>query len=789
MNKRTLQKLELDKVLAKLANQCVTSYGKDMVSQLEPSADPELVTRRLAETTEARLVLRVSGTPPFGGIKDVRGALHRCKVGAVLQPAELLAVGDFLRGSRKLREFCLQAKQEIPQINGVAKQIVTIPELEKELQNSITDEGEVADRASEKLYHLRQKIKTLQARIKDKLNEIIRSPEKQKLLQDPIVTIRDGRYVVPVKQEYRAQFPGLVHDQSASGATVFIEPMAVVELNNQLRQQEAAEKREVELILRRLTERVGTYLVELEVSAEAVARLDFIFAKGRLSEVMDGGEPELNQEGRVNLVSARHPLIEGEVVPVSIHVGRDFDTLVITGPNTGGKTVTLKTVGLLVLMAQCGLHLPAEDGTEVPIFRQIFADIGDEQSIEHSLSTFSSHMTNIIDIVQKANADTLVLLDELGAGTDPTEGAALAMAILEHLHRSGAKTVATTHYSELKAYAYSTEGIENASVEFDVKTLRPTYRLMIGVPGGSNAFEIAGRLGLSRAIIDRARQFLSSEQVKVADLIQSLEENQRVSAHERRKAEEIRKELAAERRRLEEKRIELENKEAKILRKAHQEAEKLVQEARREAEQIIRHMRQQLSRQLDQAQLKAAEEARQRLLEREKRLEKEQERYKEKIPGRAPQKLKPGMEVFIPKLNQKGYILEEPDSQGEVQVQAGIMKIKVKKEELRPVNAPPAVQTKSSGIGKLVSSKSSSISPELDLRGHTVEEAREKVDKYLDDAVLAGINQVRIIHGKGTGALRSAIQELLRSHPHVQEFYLADLRQGGSGATEVKLRY
>ncbi len=788
MNDQTFKKLELDKILDRLSRCCVTSYGKEMVERIKPSTDMTLVEQRMAETTEARRVLRVKGAPPFGGIRDIRGSLERSNKGAVLQPDELLAIADFLRGSKGLKDFCLASEQDIPAIKDLAGQIVPITALENILTRSITDEGEVADRASDKLYGLRQKIRVYQARIKDKLNEIIRSPGTRKLLQDPIVTIRDGRYVVPVKQEYRHQFPGLVHDQSASGATLFVEPMAVVEMNNQLRQTKAAERKEVELILRRLTERVSSVSEELTASQEAVARLDVIFAKGRLSEIMDGGAPKLNKDGRLEIVQGRHPLIEGEVVPVIIRLGRDFDTLVITGPNTGGKTVTLKTVGLFVLMAQCGLHLPAQSGTEIAIFRNIFADIGDEQSIEQSLSTFSSHMTNIIDIVRQADSKTLVLLDELGAGTDPTEGSALAMSILEYLHRQGVKTVATTHYSELKAFAYSTQGIENASVEFDVKTLRPTYHLMIGVPGGSNAFEIAARLGLPQNLVDRARQFLSGEQVKVAELIQRLEENQKVSARERQDAENIRRQLAAEREQLRERQLELENRRARVMREAHEEAARLVKEARREAEEMIKLLKDQFSRQLERANLEAARQARKQLAEQEQRLDEGKERYQEKSPGKTPKRLKPGMKVFIPRLNQNAYVLEEADNQGEVQVQAGIMKIKVKKEELRLIETSGREQWERSGVARLVFNKSSHISPELDLRGLTVAEAREKVDKYLDDAVLAGLTQVRLIHGKGTGALRSALNDWLKNHPQVAQFGLADLRQGGSGATEVTLK-
>ncbi len=787
MNKQSLTKLELNKVLDRLSRHCATNFGKEQALKIMPVSDEKLVAIRMAETSEARQVLRVKGIPPFGGIKDIRQSLHRSDKGALLLSSELLDISEFLRGSKRLKQFLLRVEADIPQIKEHAQLITILPTLQRVLEKSITDEGEVADRASEKLYSLRQKIKSLQVRVKEKLNSIIRSTETQKLLQDPIVTIRSGRYVVPVKQEYRPRFPGLVHDQSASGATLFIEPMAVVEMNNDLRQQEAAEKKEVEAILRRLTDQVKAYLMELVSSTDAAARLDVIFAKGRLSEVMDAGAPAINHRGNVSLISARHPLIEGHVVPISVYLGRDFHTLLITGPNTGGKTVTLKTVGLLVLMAQCGLHLPAEEGTEVSIFKKVFADIGDEQSIEQSLSTFSSHMTNIINIVQQVDSQTLVLLDEVGAGTDPTEGAALAMGVLEYLHRYGATTIATTHYSELKAYAYSTEGIENASVEFDVATLRPTYRLMIGVPGGSNAFEIASRLGLPSEIVNRSREFLSSEQVKVSDLIQSLEENQRISTHEREKAESLRDQLTEERMRLEEEGIKLENKQAEILRKALAEAEMLVREARREAEHLIREMRQQFSKQLDKSHMEAAETAKTKLFEKEKILEKEQKKYQEKLPGKAPQSFKPGMEVFIPTLNQKGYVLEAADGQDEVLIQAGIMKIKVKKAELRPVKENINQETQKTGIGKLVSAKTSTISPELDLRGVTVEEALDQTGKYLDDAVLAGLNQVRIIHGKGTGALRSAVRELLGGHPQVKEFFLADSRQGGSGATEVKL--
>ncbi len=786
MNLRTLKKLEFDKIIGLLLGCCASSLGKELAEKLEPSLDIEEVALRQRETTEGREMLRLHPDIPLGGISDVRVALKRVAVGGTLEPEDLLALGETLYGGRRLRQFLLDVKEHFPILLELAQLVGSFRPIEENINRCILPGGEIADAASEALLKIRRQKRVHQSRIKDKIDHILRGPEWQKMLQEAIVTVRGDRYVVPVKQECRGQFPGIIHDQSASGATLFIEPMEVVEINNEVRRLSVAEKQEIAKILTGLTELVRGRLEEIQTTVETLARLDFIFAKARLSRKMDAWEPKLNSWGYLKIIKGRHPLLSGDVVPVSIHLGGDFSILVITGPNTGGKTVTLKTVGLFVLMTQAGLHIPAEYGSEVGFYSKVFSDIGDEQSIEQSLSTFSSHMTNIVDILRQADAQTLVLMDELGAGTDPSEGAALAMAILEELYDRGAKTVATTHYSELKTFAYSREGIENASVEFDVSTLRPTYRLLIGQPGRSNAFEIAYRLGLDKKVVERARSFQTQEEREVATLIQNLEETQKAAEAEHLAAETAHREadrLREECRTLQEK---LDAQRESILAKAREQAQSIVKEARQETEAVIASLKEELARETGQAKLNLAHKARGKL----RGMQAEQATDllgAGTAPGQVPIAVKPGQMVLVPKLNQKGVALSEASGTGEVQVQVGIMKINVPLKDLRTV-AEEQKAAEKTGTGRLMATKAQAVSRELDLRGFTVDEALYQVDKYLDDAILAGLPSVQLIHGKGTGALRAAIKDALAGHPLVKSYRLGEHGEGGTGVTVVEFK-
>ncbi|HZW82220.1 MAG TPA: endonuclease MutS2, partial [Candidatus Deferrimicrobium sp.] len=784
MQAKTLKKLEFNKIVDKLATLCTFQVSRERAEELVPFDSLEQAILGLRETSESKEILRFYPTLPLGGLRDIRSLLRKVEIGGFLQPTELLDIAGTLKSGRRLKKFILELNQHYPRLKESAQLVSEFRDLETKIANCIGEDGTVLDTASQELAVIRRQIKSLQVRIKERLEHFIRSSEHQKMLQDPIITLRDGRYVIPVKQEYRSQVQGIVHDQSSSGATLFIEPIAVVEMDNELRGYVAKEALEVERILRELTRAVELRLSEVKYTLEALASIDLIFAKGKLSAQMDAGEPKLNNNGIVDIYKGRHPLIQGKPVPVSISMGKSFDTLVITGPNTGGKTVTLKTVGLFCLMAQAGLHVPAEAETELSIFEYIFADIGDEQSIEQSLSTFSSHMTNIVGILEQVNYNSLVLMDEVGAGTDPTEGAALAMAILQYLQGRGAKTIATTHYSELKSFAYNNSRVENASVEFDIATLRPTYRLLIGTPGRSNAFEIAGRLGLNEEVVNLARGYLTEREVQVADLLQNLEETQRATEDDREEAAKVRSELESLRAKLEDERLQQANRERAIIERASREATEIVKKAKQEAEEIISGLKELMHE--EKGKFHRANEAREKLKKIGQEAGDMAVKNQPIAPGQPLTKVKPGQQVDIPKFKQKGYVLSEPNANSEVLVQIGIMKMYLKLEELRFV-AEPKKEVHSTGAGKLAKGKTEEITREVDLRGLTVDEALYQVDKYLDDAMLTGLAQVNLIHGKGTGALRSAITDYLNGHPHVKSFRLGQHGEGGYGVTVVEL--
>ena len=786
MNPFTLRKLEYEKITELLAAECSSGLGRKLAEELQPITDSQQIAYWQQETTEGVLVRRLEPNIPLGGLTDLTRQIRKAQIGGMLEPEEFLQLLDVLVACRRISHFFLERKKtyEIPRLEWWANQLTLLPELEREIDDIIAPEATVRDTASSELLTVRRKINTLKNRIKERLEHIVRSENSQKYLQDALVTIRNDRYVVPVKQEYRSQIPGIVHDQSASGATLFIEPMAVVEMNNDLRKAYSTERDEVIRILMELSGKVMPYTEDLQYNLQVLAQIDFIFAKARLSERMNAIEPVLKTTPQLSILKGRHPLINPkQVVPLTIALGQDFDSVIITGPNTGGKTVTLKTVGLFVLMAQSGLHIPAEAGSEMGLFHGVYADIGDEQSIEQSLSTFSSHMTNIVRILEDVDERSLVLLDELGAGTDPSEGAALAIAILDDILHRGGKIIATTHYSELKAYAFNEPRVQNASVEFDVETLRPTYRLLVGVPGKSNAFEIAHKLGIHNHIIENARGLISQEEQDVAGLIASLETSNVLAEQKKEEAEEKLQEIQQQLKALENERAELVASTEKIRRKAEAEALDIIREARQESEDILKELRQM---HLENVKAQAEAQAkRKHLSEKEDKLAAKVNKGPKVLTNKV-KKVKVGDEVYVPKFTQHGTVLSLPDKNNNVQLQIGIMKVSVNLDELQQ-----SAKTKETGktmVHKISASKSENIKSELDLRGLMVEEALDKVDKYLDDAYLSSLAQVRIIHGKGTGALRSAVREQLKHHRHVASYRFGAFNEGGDGVTVVELK-
>lgn len=756
MLERTLRVLEYNKVKEQLLEHTASSLGRDKVKHLVPSTDFEEIVEMQDTTDEAAKVIRLKGSAPLGGITDIRSNVKRAKIGSMLSPNELLDIANTMYGSRNMKRFIedmVDNGVELPILETHVAQIVSLYDLEKKITNCIGDGGEVVDSASDKLRGIRTQIRTAESRIREKLENMTRSSNAQKMLSDSIVTIRNERYVIPVKQEYRGVYGGIVHDQSASGQTLFIEPQVIVELNNALQEARVKEKQEIERILLMLTEEVAVEADIVLSNVEVVANLDFIFAKAFYAKRIKATKPIVNNERYMDLRQARHPLIDPEViVPNNIMLGKDFTTIVITGPNTGGKTVTLKTVGICVLMAQSGLHIPVMDESEICVFKNIFADIGDEQSIEQSLSTFSSHMVNIVDILEKADFESLVLFDELGAGTDPQEGAALAISILDEVCNRGARVVATTHYPELKAYGYNREQVINASVEFDVNTLSPTHKLLIGVPGRSNAFEISKRLGLSNRVIDQARNHISTDTNKIENMIAKLEESQKNAERDER------------------------------LLKAQKEGEEKVEAAKKEAEGIIQELRQLRKAQLANVKDHELIEAKSRLEGAAPELVKKQ---KVNVKNTAPkQQLRAGDEVKVLTFGQKGQLLEKV-SDTEWSVQIGILKMKVKESNMEYINTPKQTEKKAVAT---VKGRDYHVSLELDLRGERFENAMARVEKYLDDAQLASYPRVSIIHGKGTGALRQGVQDYLKKHRGVKTFRYGDMGEGGLGVTVVELK-
>ena len=783
MKERTLRVLEFTKIREQLAGKALTEMGAERCRALVPSCDMAEIQLWQQETEEAAVVLQYIGGHPMMAFQDVRPFLALADKGATLSPKALLSVAELLRASRTARDALVTDRDNTPLLRQKAEGLCTLRHLEQDITDAILSEDEIADRASAELMNIRRHLRGATERIKEKLNQMVRNASFQKYLQDPIITVRNDRYVLPVKAEYRANVPGLVHDQSTSGATLFIEPMAAVEMGNELKQWELKERQEIERILSALSAEVAPYAGQLRETIDLLAELDFIFAKGLLAREMYAVTPKLNNEGRINIVRGRHPLIDREkVVPTNLWMGRDFTTLVITGPNTGGKTVTLKTVGLFTLMAQAGLQVPADIGTELAVFEQVFADIGDEQSIEQSLSTFSSHMVNIVSIMHEVTPHDLVLFDELGAGTDPTEGAALAQAILTRLLHIRVRTLATTHYSELKAFALSTKGVENASVEFDVETLRPTYRLSIGVPGKSNAFEISRKLGLPENLIDAAKELISGENIRFEDVIANAEYHRQVAEREREIAAQASAETIRLRDEAEKLRKEMEEKRETTMRKAREDARRLMEQTRRESESIIADLKR-MKKEMNSpdAQTNAI---RKRI---EQGVDSLSEGLTKKVDNTLPPKtVKPGDRVEILTLGQQGTVLSAPDSKGEVQLQAGIMKFKAHLSQLRLIREeqPKQKATVRANTGAMARV----VKMECDVRGMTLDEALNAVDQYLNEAVLAGMGEVSIIHGKGTGVLRSGIQQHLKRHMLVKSYRLGVYGEGEDGVTVVTLK-
>lgn len=793
MNQKALETLEYKKIIAQLKREMGSAASAKLADELTPLTSEKIIKEELRSTTEAVDLIVRKGPLPTGGLYDIREALLLAKKGGSLTMRQLLEVQNVLGISSEVVAFMHDdALPELKYIGEMVDLIIEFTALEKEISRCILTEDEMADNASPKLKDIRRSIHQQNQAIKNKLSRIITSSSNKTYLQDAIVTMRDGRYVIPVKQEYRSFFPGMVHDQSKGGATLFIEPQGVVELNNKLRELEVEEQLEIARILAELSSRVAEHYREIRSNLELLTKLDFIMAKGKLSCKMHASEPKIDADGELRLISARHPLIEyKKAVPVDIRIGGDYRTLIITGPNTGGKTVSLKTAGLLVMMAQSGLHIPASHASTLPIFGEVFADIGDEQSIEQSLSTFSSHMKNIVSIIDKASYDSLVLVDELGAGTDPTEGAALAIAILERFYDSGALTMATTHYNELKKYALATSGVENAAMEFDVETLTPTYRLLIGVPGKSNAFEISKKLGLSESVIERASEHIKHGDMEFENVISSIEDDKRKAAADRLDAESMRAEIEERLKKLEEKEKAISEKRADIIAEAKREARELLRETKSAVKDVQKDLRRlQKSGAHTNLNTGALEKSRRKINEAEDLVSEKVVKQVNSEPVSADT-LKIGDRVKLLTIGQNGTILSLPDEKGNLMINIGALKVKARLQDLMLINEGKdrKPQAKSSSkYGSLLRSKSSSVSASINVMGKNLEDALADVEKYLDDVYMTGLDMVSIIHGRGGGILKDGIRQMLKRKKYVDSYGAASYNDGGEGVTIVRMK-
>ena len=793
MDNKSFRVLEFDKIIEILKTKASSSLGLHKIENLEPSSDFEEVQYRLQETTEAQSILIKRGHVNLGGIHDVLDKVKRAEIGASLDPGSLLMVADTLRAARVLSNSLSGDGEEedfnYPIIQSLATSLYIHREIEDAVYNAIVSEIEIADSASHTLRDIRRKIVQKNQSIRSKLNTIISSATYQKYLQDSIISMRGDRFVVPVKAEYRSVVAGIVHDQSSSGATLFIEPMSIVEMNNELRKLKLDEQEEIERILAELSKMIGEIAREIISNQEILEKIDFIFAKGKLSLEMKGIDPKLNKDKSFVIKNGRHPLLDPKkVVANTIYLGDEFHTLVITGPNTGGKTVTIKTVGLFALMTQSGLHIPADFGSSMCVYDNIFADIGDEQSIEQSLSTFSSHMTRIVSILDKVTEDSLVIFDELGAGTDPVEGAALAIAILEDVRMAGAKCIATTHYSELKNYALTKKGVENAAVEFDVETLSPTYRLLIGVPGKSNAFEISKKLGLSEFVINRAKEFINTENIELEDLLQNVEKNRIKAEEDRAEAEKLKTEIQMIRDAEAEKLEKLTNQKEKMMERARSEAFSITRQAKEEVDEIIKRLRELEQERASKEKNRQIEQLRKELTDSMGSLQPTvKSMIVPKVASKDIKNLKAGEDVKVITLNQEGTVVSADDKKKEAVVQIGIMKMTLPYKSLQRIkNQQQATVTKKTR--SVIKAKSGRVKGEVDLRGMNLEEATLELEKYLDDATVAGLEQVTVIHGVGTGVLKTGLQDVLKKNKHVKKKRPGGYGEGGVGVTIATLK-
>ncbi|WP_333648410.1 endonuclease MutS2 [Lacrimispora sp.] len=793
MNHKALKTLEYHKIIAQLTEYASCDFGKELCRNLVPSTDYGEIVQSQKETTDAATRVRQKGSISFGGVKDIRSSLKRLEVGSSLSISEILAVSTLLTVSARAKAYGRHEEEEGSEdsLEEFFRILEPLTPVNTEIKRCILSEEEVSDDASPGLRHVRRSMKSINDKIHTQMNSILNS--SRSYLQDAVITMRDGRYCLPVKAEHKSQVSGMIHDQSSTGSTLFIEPMAIVKLNNDLRTLEIQEQKEIEMVLADLSNQLAPYLEELETNFRTITQLDFIFAKAALSRHYNGSEPVFNTKGIINIKEGRHPLLDpSKVVPITIHLGRSFDLLIVTGPNTGGKTVSLKTVGLFTLIGQAGLHIPAFDGSDLAVFDEVFADIGDEQSIEQSLSTFSSHMTNIVQILNKADSNSLCLFDELGAGTDPTEGAALAIAILTFLHNMKCRTMATTHYSELKVFALTTPGVENACCEFNVETLQPTYRLLIGVPGKSNAFAISKKLGLPDYIIEDAKTHLEAKDETFEDLLTHLEENRVTIERERIHVESYKREIEQLKARLTQKEERLDERKDKMIRDAKEEAQRILRDAKDTADQTIRQINKLAA---DSGVNKELEAERSRLRSKLQEVDSSLSLRKEKQQsgkGIDPKTLRLGDGVRVISMNLNGTVSSLPNAKGDLYVQMGILRSLVNISDLellqeKSVSTPSGGGSKKIGSGSSSTrmSKSFSISPEINLIGMTTDEAIPQLDKYLDDAYLAHLPQVRVVHGRGTGALKNAVHKHLKRLKYVKEFRLGVFGEGDSGVTIV----
>nr|WP_177296734.1 endonuclease MutS2 [uncultured Blautia sp.] len=792
MNQKALISLEYYKIIERLTEKASSPMGKDLCRKLLPSTDLQNIRLMQTQTRDALTRLFQKGSVSFGSVKDIRGSLKRLEIGSSLGIIEILSVCSLLENTSRVKAYSRSDRSNTPEdsLDPMFDALSPLTPLSSEIRRCILSEDEISDDASPGLRQIRRSMKVTNDRIHTQLSGLVNGSART-YLQDSVITMRNGRYCIPVKAEYKGQVPGMIHDQSSTGSTLFIEPMAVVKLNNDMRELELQEQKEIEIILSSLSQQIAEEREAIALDLTLMVQLDFIFARAALAMDMNGSEPVFNEEGRIRLKKARHPLIpKKQVVPIDIRLGDEFDLLIITGPNTGGKTVSLKTVGLLTLMGQAGLHIPALDRSELSLFHEIYADIGDEQSIEQSLSTFSSHMTNIVSFLEKADSHSLVLFDELGAGTDPTEGAALAISILSYLHEKGIRTMATTHYSELKIYALSESGVENACCEFSVETLRPTYRLLIGIPGKSNAFAISSKLGLSDSIIQRAKDQISEQDESFEDVLSSLEENRVTIENERLEIARYKEEIQTLKTQLESRQEKLEAQKERILRQANEEAHKVLEEAKDYADKTMKLFHKFQKNYVDTSSVeRERQELRKRMNKAEKNMSGKSQVQK---PARqlTAKDIHPGDSVKVLSMNLKGTVSSRPDSRGYLFVQMGIIRSKVHLSDLELLDEPvinsPTLQK--TGAGKIRMSKSASVSTEINLLGKTVDEAVAELDKYLDDAYIAHLKSVRVVHGKGTGALRKGVHDYLRRQKHVASFRLGEFGEGDAGVTIVEFK-